>query len=391
MKEAAAPRYRIVGTLTLVLALVFWGGAAGAQSPPDSLVYAVSTLAPPDVTVPPILLEDARLHALLVELTSGRSLEEAGERLDLAPQERGRLLGLIEMEGLGRLGPEGWQPRVLALDREGAATLRQHAALLASVISDSLDARWDEVDSLAASFPVAGRLPRGQTGFVLLGDYLLGRMQAGLFWLAGLAPRDRAFAFRVYRLPPGEAPSGHSAALGGEGGFRIARYAPTTAPYGLALLQVPDAPITRALADDAAERERLRADVLEAYRTWYLLGTPPGASARRLLVRMEAVDEEGRLRVPLIASGDLEAMERAAGRLADLLWPAFQDRLGATAELADQLGYGEPGLLGEVALWTWEMAANLAVRDLVERGRILPPPSGRGQAILVPRTTPEPR
>ncbi|MFO7768623.1 MAG: hypothetical protein R6W82_06685 [bacterium] len=366
-------------------------GTAVAQSQADSLVYAVSALSPPEVTVPPILLQDGRIHALMVELASGSSMEEAGHRLGLDAEDRTRLAGLLEVEGLGRMEGGEWRPLALALDAAGADSLREHAGSLARAIAETLDSRWSEVDSLVGGLPVAGRLPLEQTGFVLLGDYLLGRMQAGLFWEAGLAPRGRPFAYRVYRLPPDRAPAGHSEGPPGPHGIRIVRFAPTPEPFGLDLLGDPEAPITRALIAGPGGGERLRAEVLEAYRVWYLFGTPPGAAARRLLVRSEAVDAEGRLRVPLITASDIEAMQSAAGRLADALWPPFQEQLGATAELAGRLGYGDPQLLGEVALWTWEMAANLAVHELIERGRILPPPSGRGQAVLIPLAGPEPR
>jgi len=384
LKEGDVPVRKGI-LILLTLALV--GSAAGsaqAQSPADSLVYAVSALSPPEVMVPPILLQDPDLHALMVELASGASLEEAGRRLDLDREGRTRLLGLIEVEALGRMSAEGWQPLALALDAPSADSLRSRALPLAQDLADTLDAHWAEVDSMVAALPVAGRVPLQQTGFILLGDFLLGRMQAGMFWQAGLAPRDRPFAFRVYRVPVEKAPSGHTLGAAGPGGFRVARYAPTPAAFGLALLEDPEAPITRVLAPGEGEREHLRAEVLEAYRVWYLFGTPPGGPARRLLVRLEAVDGEGRLRVPLITPADIEAMQSAAGTLADRLWPLFQDRLAGIAEMAETLGYGEPGLLGEVALWTWEMAANLAVHELVDRGRVLPPLSGRGQAIIVP-------
>ncbi len=380
-------------TLVIVIALLMGAGAGSvrAQSPPDSLVYAVSTLAPPEVTIPPILLQDGKLHALMVELASGAGLDEAGRRLELDSGERTRLVGLMEVEGLGRLTAEGWQPLALALDAALTDTLTEGARSLAEAIADTVDARWAMIDSLVAGLPTAGRLPLEQTGFVLLGDYLLGRMQAEMFWQAGFGPSERPFAYRVYRTALQQAPPGHSAGPPGSGGFRIVSYAPTTAPFGLALLDDPGGAITRALAPLPGDREALRSEVLEAYRVWYLFGTPPGASARRVLSRLEAVDGEGRLRVPLITPGDLEAMRSAAGGIADALWPRFQQELGWIARTADRLGYGEPELLGEVALWTWEMAATLALRELIDRGRLLPPPSGRGQSVLVPLAAHEPR
>jgi hypothetical protein len=53
--------------------------------------------------------------------------------------------------------------------------------------------------------------------------------------------------------------------------------------------------------------------------------------------------------------------------------------------MAADLGYEDPAMLGEIALWTWERAAQLAIWDLVEEGLLLPPSNSRGQALLVPR------
>lgn len=342
---------------------------AGAQA-----TYSVSTLAPQDVVVPPIVLGDADLHAALVELARSPSIAEARRRLGISTQEMTRLIGLAEVEGLGRQTSQGWQPLALALDAAGVDSLRSVCSDLARTIRDTVSARWAELDSLVGTLPVAGVLPLTQTGYILVGDYLLGRFQANSFWRAGLAPTARPYAFRVYRTAPDMAPPGHLEDPPAADGWRSVRFAPTAEPFGFASIEDPEAGET---ADMAAEVRR-------AYRLWYLLGSEPGPLMRRMLQRLEAVDTAGRLRVPLISAGDLDGMRMIADRLGESLWPQFEGLLPRIGIMAAHLGYADPALLGETALWGWEMAVGMAMDELVERGVLLPPIGGRGQALVVP-------
>jgi hypothetical protein len=86
----------------------------------------------------------------------------------------------------------------------------------------------------------------------------------------------------------------------------------------------------------------------------------------------------------MISLDDVAPMRAIADRIGALLWPQLQTALPDIAVMAGELGYDDPEMLGEVALWTWERAAQLAVRKLVERGMLLPPISNRGQALLLP-------
>jgi hypothetical protein len=372
--------YRLIPAfLTLVV-----GGSVAGQV--DS--YAVATIAPVGVTVPPIVLEESILHALLVELATGADRSAIGQRLGVNAAELDRLYELVEMEGLGRPTPEGgWRSMALALDAEGAARLTSTADSLSSAIADTLAARWSVLDSLVARLPVTGRLPLDQTGFVLLGGYLLGLFQADSFWQAGLAPADRPYAFRVYRLDPDESPAGHRIDDLGRSGWRLNRFTPSVEPYGFQLLSDLSDPVIAGLVDprDRGAGERFTIEMAEAYRLWYLMDVPPDPPTVRLLTYLEAVDEEGRLRVPLISEDDLEPMKAIARQIGFALWPVLQEALPSIASMAADLGYEDPAMLGEIALWTWERAAQLAIWDLVEEGLLLPPSNSRGQALLVPR------
>lgn len=349
--------------------------------------YAVATLAPADVTVPPIVLEESTLHALLVELAAGADRATIGKRLGVSADELDRLFALIEVEGLGRQTARGgWKPLALALDAEGAGRLTELAAKLSRSIADTLEGRWAELDSLVSALPVAGRLPLRQTGFVLLGGYILGLFQADALWQAGLAPAGRPYAFRVYRLGVEESPAGHTLNELGRSGWRLDRFAPSRRPFGFFALSDPTDPLTANLAEsqERAELERLTTELLEAYRLWYVLDLAPDPTTERILMRLEAVDSEGRLRVPLISEDDIAPMRAIADGIGDPLWPMLQEALPDIAALAADLGYGDADMLGEVALWTWERAAQLAVWDLIGRGLLLPPANRRGQALLVP-------
>jgi hypothetical protein len=356
---------------------------AGAS---DTTRYAVATLAPARVTVPPIVLQEGQLHAMLVELATGADRATIGRRLGLDRDDLDRLFALVEVEGLGRQTEGGgWKPLALALDAEGADRLTQRATALAIGLADTLAAHWTLLDSLVATLPVAGRLPLSQTGFVLLGGYILGLYQADAFWQAGLAPAHRAYAIRVYRLPAEDAPAGHLVDDFGFGGWQLDRFGSTIQPYGLLLLRDSSNPLTRALlGGNAGDEERLAGELFDAYRTWYVLDRAPDRPTRRLLQRFEAVDDAGRLRIPMISRDDVAPMRAIADRIGALLWPQLQAALPDIAEMAGELGYEDPEMLGEVALWTWERAAQLAVQKLVEQGMLLPPISGRGQALLLP-------
>jgi hypothetical protein len=352
----------------------------------DTTRYAVATLAPARVTVPPIVLQEGRLHAMLVELATGADRATIGQRLGIDRDELDRLYALVEVEGLGRQAEGGgWTPLALALDTDGAERLTQLAADLAVGLTDTLAAHWTLLDTLVTALPVAGRLPLAQTGFVLVGGYILGLYQADAFWQAGLAPAHRPYAFRVYRMPAEDAPAGHLVSEFGFGGWRLDRFGAATRPFGLLLLRDSSDPLTRSLLGaDTGDEDRLAGELFDAYRTWYVLDRAPDPPTRRLLQRLEAVDKAGRLRIPMISLDDVAAMRAIADRIGALLWPQLQAALPDIAVMAGELGYDDPEMLGEVALWTWERAAQLAVRKLVERGMLLPPISNRGQALLLP-------
>jgi hypothetical protein len=379
------------GTLAAMVTAVLmpvWAGAqpAGRQVPPAVSTYSVSTLAPARVTVPPIILADADLHALLVELASGIGIEEAGRRLGLSGERLTQLIGLAEVSMLGRQRPGGlWQPLAPALDESGVARMASLADSLGEAIADSVAAHWPRLVEEVAHLPVAGRLPLEQSGFVLIGGYLLGRYQAEWFWQAGLAPADRPYAFRVYRMPAGTGPAGNLGDPAGADGWGLTRYARTAEPFGFALLADPEHPFFSTLLDSvgAEEAGQVANELRLAYRTWYLLGIAPDGLTRRLLTRLEGVDEQGRLRVPLVTPSDEEGMRSLAGLLGEALWPRLRRHLPQIGELAIALGYGEPERLGEIALWTWEMAVDRAMSRLIEQGLILEPVAGRGQALVV--------
>ena len=136
------------------------------------------------------------------------------------------------------------------------------------------------------------------------------------------------------------------------------------------------------------ERERFTENVLAAYRAWYLLERQPDSTTRLLLERLEAVDADGRLRVPLVSERDRRGLRSIAASLADAIWPILREALPEIGGLATELGYGDPRLLGEMALWTWERAAQMAVSLLVERGRLAAPTAGRSQVLLMPPVRP---
>lgn len=374
--------------LLAIATIAVWVIPARAQveGTSDTTMYAVATLAPAWVTVPPIVLQEGQLHAMLVELATGADRGTVGRRLGLDRDELDRLYALVEVEGLGRQTEGGgWRALALALDADGAELLTRRAGALADGLADTLVAHWTLLDSLVAELPVAGRLPLEQTGFVLLGGYILGLYQADAFWQAGLAPAHRPYAFRVYRLPAEDAPAGHLVSEFGFGGWRLDRFASSAQPFGLLLMKDPSNPLTRILlSSDAGDEDRLAGELFDAYRTWYVLDRAPDPPTRRLLQRFEAVDQAGRLRIPMISEDDIAPMRTIADRVGALLWPQLQTALPDIAAMAAKLGYDDPEMLGEVALWTWERAAQLAVQELVERGMLLPPISNRGQALLLP-------
>jgi hypothetical protein len=236
---------------------------------------------------------------------------------------------------------------------------------------------------------VAGRLPLNQTGFILIGDYLLGLFQAEAFWQAGLAPSNRKYAFRVYRMNPADAPAGHVVTFSGHKEWQIVRYSPSGEPFGFAALLDPESPLNLALLgeSDPGAASGLTGELIDAYRLWYLMDAPPDPPTRRLLNRLEAIDNAGRLRVPLITVDDLEKMRSIAWWLGEELWNHLQTLLPKISSTAVELGYDDPEMLGEVALATWEMAVHEAVWDLVNRGFLLPPIERRGQALVVKRST----
>ena len=359
---------------------------ARLQDQPQLLEYSVATLAPMDVTVPPIVLENGSLHAMLVDLAAGSSRSEVSTRLGIAGEELEALYRLIEMEGLGmQEAGGGWKPLALALEYDSVDRLAVTAAPLAIVIADMLEENWAALDSTVSRLPVTGRLPLSQSGHILIGDYLLGLFQAEAFWEAGLAPPFRKYSFRVYRMNPGDAPSGHVVTYTGHRGWRIVRYSPSGEVFGLAALTDPGSPISRALLGGAEPdtAARVAGEIIDAYRLWYLMDTPPDPPTRRILRRLEAADGQGRLRIPIITQDDLDRMRSIAWWMGEALWEHLQALLPEIGSIAVELGYGDPEMLGEVTLAVWEMAVHEAVWDLVGRGLLLPPIRRRSQALVV--------
>ena len=355
----------------------------------ELLDYSVATLAPIDVEVPQIILENGALHAVLVDLAAGANRRQIENRLGLNSEEVEVLYRLIESEGLGRQEAGGrWKSLALALPQEGVERLALVASPLALVMADMLEAHWTALDSTISLLKVAGRLPLNQTGFILVGDYLLGLFQAEAFWQAGLAPTNRKYAFRVYRLNPSDAPAGHVATSSGHNDWQIVRYSPSGEPFGFAALLDPESSLSMALlgGPDPEAASAITGELIDAYRLWYLMDAPPDPPTRRLLNRLEAVDDAGRLRIPLITVDDLEKMRSIAWWLGEELWSHLQELLPAISDMAVELGYGDPDMLGEVVLATWEMAVHEAVWDLVDRGLLLPPIERRSQALVVKRS-----
>jgi len=361
-------------------------GGAGGEGAQGTAAYSVATLAPWDVTVPPIVLENDLLHALLVELAEGSSPAQLRRELGLDTDELEQLFRLIESEGLGQqTAGGGWVPLSLALTEDGVERLTVLSERLAPIIADSVEARWSEIDSLVSRLPVTGQLPLEQTGFILLGDYLLGLFQYEALWAAGLGPTHRRYAYRVYRMDPVLAPPGHHVTSLGSSGWQLVNYSSVRSFYGFSALLDPEAPLRTALLGDASqqEAEEMVLELVNAYRLWYLMDAPPDRVTRQILGQLEVVDDEGRLRVPLISTDDIAPMRSIALDIGEGLWPHLVDSLPEIAAIAGEIGYGDPGMLGEITLAVWEMAAHEAVHLLIERGMVLPSPSFRGQALLV--------
>ena len=364
--------------------------------------YSVATLAPPTVVVPPIVLDNPVLHALLVELGGGASLVRIRERLGLDRADFESLLRLVAVENLGRqLGDGRWRPLALALDAAGVRRLQETVAPLAVTIADTLTARWAVLDSSIAALPVVGRLPLNRTGWVVLGAYLLGLFQHEAFWDAGLGPAHRDYAFRVYRVEPDLAPPGSRLSRLDLTGFQLIRYAPTSERYGFDALRDDRSHLYAALfgpptpggmegdrSGETGEAEELARYLVRAYRLWYLTGTPPELPIRILLRSVEAVDAAGYLRVPIIAEGEIRSLRALAIETGAALWPHLMDILPAISETATSLGYGEDDLLGEVTLAAWELAVHTALDLLVEHGIITAPIADRGQLLLTIPTSP---
>jgi len=361
-------------------------GGAGGEDTRSATSYSVATLAPWDVTVPPIVLENDLLHALLVELAGGASPARLRQELGLDTDELEQLFRLIESEGLGQqIAGGGWVPLSLALTADEVARLTVLTSRLSPIIADSVAARWSVIDSLVSRLPVTGRLPLEQTGFILLGDYLLGLFQYEALWAAGLGPTHRRYAFRVYRMDPARAPPGHYVTALGSSDWRLANFSSIKSLFGFAELLDPEAPIRTALLGDVSrqEAEEMVLELVNAYRLWYLMDVPPDRVTRQILVQLEAVDDEGRLRVPLISADDIAPMRSIALDIGEGLWPHLVEALPDIAAVAGEIGYGDQGMLGEVTLAVWEKAVHEAVHLLIERGMVLPLPSLRGQALLV--------
>lgn len=360
------------------------------QAAAELLDYSVAILAPIDVTVPPEILANGALHAILVDLAAGVNRLQIESRLGLDSEEVEALFRLIEMEGLGRQeAGGGWKSLVLALQQEGVERLALVASPLALVMADKLEAHWTALDSTISQLKVAGRLPLNQTGFILVGDYLLGLFQAEAFWQAGLAPLNRKYAFRVYRLNPADAPAGHAETFSGHNDWQIVRYSPSGEPFGFAALLDPASSLSMALLGrpDPEAASEIIGELIDAYRLWYLMDAPPDPPTRRLLSRLEAIDDAGRLRVPLVTVDDLEKMRSIAWWLGEELWSHLQALLPAISNVAVELGYDDPDMLGEVVLATWEMAVHEALWDLVDRGLLLPPIERRSQALVTKGST----
>jgi|GEM_PF-3434714 len=369
------------------------GGTRAGNRSGSVQAYSVATLAPPGVVVPPIVLSNSDLHALLVELGGGASLNRIRERIGLSTSDFESLLRLVEVEGLGRqLGGDRWRPLALALDSAGVGRLQATVAPLAADIADTLTAHWARLDSSCAALPVTGCLPLEQTGWVVLGSYLLGLFQHEALWEAGLGPRSREYAFRVYRMNPDEAPPGAHTSPIELPGFSLIRCAPTAAPFGFDALLDPNADLHASLftvpgsdtlmIDSAGEGRAVAEELIRAYRRWYLTGEAPDRPTRILLRLCEAIDEQERLRIPIIAAGELGALRLIALDTGARLWPRLMEILPAVSETAAGLGYGEEALLGEVTLAAWELAVHRALDLLVERGLIAAPIAGRGQLLL---------
>ena len=348
--------------------------------------YSVATLARWDVTVPPIVLENDLLHALLVELAEGASPGQLRRELGIDVEVLETLFRLIETEGLGRQTADGgWIPLSLALTADKVAQLKVLADRLSPIIADTVEARWSVIDSLVSRLPVAGRLPLEQTGFVLLGDYLLGLFQYEALWSAGLGPRNRQYAYRVYRMDPSDAPPGHHVISLGSSGWRMVSFSSGKSLYGFSTLLDSDSPLREALLGDASreDAEEMILDLVNAYRLWYLMDTPPDRVTRQVLKQMEVIDEVDRLRVPLISMDDIPPMRLIALEIGEVLWPHLVKSLPEISAIAVEIGYGDQAMLGEITLAVWEMAVHEAMHLLMDRGMVLPPTAYRGQALLV--------
>lgn len=358
----------------------------GSRSGQQVYEYSVATLAPPGVIVPPIVLKNEMLHAVLVELAGGTSMEQVGRNIRVGTEELESLFRLIEMEGFGRrkMGG-GWVPLALALDASQVKEFADVTTPLARVIADTVEARWAMLDSMVSNLPVAGRLPLIQTGFVLVGDYILGLFQYEALWQAGLGPSHRRYAYRVYRIDSKDAPPGHHVSIPGGNEWQVVRYSPTSTQFGFTALLDPENKLRTALLgrSDRAEAERMTVELIDAYRLWYLMDVPPDRTTRRILRRLEVLDEEGLLRVPLISVDDLAQMRSIALWLGADLWPHLTELMPEISAVTDKFGFGDPEMLGEVTLAAWEMAVHGALRLLVDRGILLQQVEFRGQALLV--------
>ncbi|MFC1500282.1 hypothetical protein ACFL6T_04615 [Candidatus Zixiibacteriota bacterium] len=360
--------------------------AQGRGGDPAGHEYSVATLAPWNVTVPPIVLENDLLHALLVDLAAGTSPGELRRELGLDVEELETLFRLIEAEGLGRQTNDGgWIPLSLALTSDEVARLRVPADRISLLIADLVETRWSEIDSLVSLLPVAGRLPLEQTGFLLLGDYLLGLFQYEALWSAGLAPTHRQYAFRVYQMDPSDAPPGHHVINLGSSGWQQVSFSSVRHMYGFSTLYDPESPLRTALLGDASREavDELVLDLVNAYRLWYLMDTPPDGVTRQLLRELEVIDEMGRLRVPLISRADIQPMRSLALGIGESLWPSLVESLPEIRAIAVEMGYGDQAMLGEITLAVWEMAVHEAMHLLIDRGMVLPPTAYRAQALLV--------
>ncbi len=378
--------FLLAGMIFLDPGAVLAQGGVGGEGELEEHEYSVATLAPWDVTVPPIVLENDLLHALLVELAAGTSPGQLRRELGLDVEELETLFRLIEAEGLGRQTNDGgWIPLSLALTEDEVAQLRVPADRLSFFIADTVEARWSEIDSVVSHFPVAGRLPLAQTGFVLLGDYLLGLFQYEALWSAGLAPTHRQYAYRVYQMDPSDAPPGHHVINLGSSGWRQVSFSSVRQLYGFATLFDPDSPLRIALLGDASREagEEMVLDLVNAYRLWYLMDTPPDRVTRQVLRQLEVIDEMGRLRVPLISMDDIPPMRSLALDIGEALWPSLVGSLPEISAVAMEIGYGDQAMLGEITLAVWEMAVHEAMHLLIDRGKVLPPTAYRAQALLV--------